>query len=127
MVLFDAIEDFLATMGLEAVADHVFPEPPAEPSPVPESLEHWRVKAALNLRTRAMREADPNAPDLVQAIDSFIGSLPDSVETVIARSAWTDKANVSRTSPTASVVQGFLGLTDAQVDDMFRLAATFNP
>jgi hypothetical protein len=94
---------------------HVVPEPPAEPLPVPESLANWRVKAVLDMQ------------GLTTTVDAAIAALPDSPEKIVISRAWNGNGDVFRTSPTVTSFMAILGLTDAQVDDMFRLAATFNP
>jgi hypothetical protein len=91
------------------------PEPTAEPLPVPESLANWRVKAVLDMQ------------GLTATVDEAIANLPDNEEKIIISRAWHGNGDVSRTSPTVTSFTAILNLTDAQVDDMFRLAATFNP
>jgi hypothetical protein len=94
---------------------HTVPEPPPEPSPVPESLANWRVKAVLDMQ------------GLTTTVDAAIAALPDSPEKIVISRAWNGNGDVFRHSPTVTSFMSILSLTDAQVDDMFRLAATFNP
>jgi hypothetical protein len=93
---------------------HVVPEPPAEPLPVPESLANWRVKAVLDMQ------------GLTTTVDAAIAALPDSPEKIVISRAWNGNGDVFRHSPTVTSFMSILSLSDAQVDDMFRLAATFN-
>jgi hypothetical protein len=83
--------------------------------PVPESLANWRVKAVLDMQ------------GLTATVDAAIAALPDSPEKIVISRAWSGNGDVFRNSPTVTSFMAILGLTDAQVDDMFRLAATFNP
>jgi len=53
------------------------------------------------------------------AIDSLSGTSGDA-----ARIEWEFSAEVQRARPLVSTLQGILGLTSAQVDDLFRLAST---
>jgi hypothetical protein len=83
--------------------------------PVPESLANWRVKAVLDMQ------------GLTATVDTAIAALPDSPEKIVISRAWNGNGDVFRNSPTVTSFMSILSLTDAQVDDMFRLAATFNP
>jgi hypothetical protein len=88
---------------------------PAQEVPVPESLANWRVKAVLDLQ------------GLTATVDAAIASMPDGPEKIVISRAWNGNGDVLRHSPTVAAFTATLGLTDAQADDMFRLAATFNP
>jgi hypothetical protein len=94
---------------------HTIPEPPEAPLPVPESLANWRVKAVLDMQ------------GLTDTVDNAIAALPDGPEKIVISRAWHGNGDVPRNSPTVTSFMSILGLTEAQVDDMFRLAATFNP
>jgi hypothetical protein len=89
--------------------------PQSEPTPVPESLANWRVKAVLDIQ------------GLTSTVDAAIDAMVDSNEKIIISRAWNGNGDVLRHSPTVNSFMAILGLTDAQVDDMFRLADTFNP
>ena len=91
------------------------PLPPVEPLPVPEFLANWRVKALLDIQ------------GLTNTVDEAIANLPDNNEKIIISRAWNGNGDVLRNSSTVASFMTILSLTDEQVDDMFRLAATFNP
>jgi hypothetical protein len=93
----------------------IIEEPVSAPTPVPESLANWRVKAVLDMQ------------GLTPTVDAAIAAMPDSNEKIIISRAWNGNGDVLRHSPTVNSFMAILGLTDAQVDDMFRLADTFNP
>jgi hypothetical protein len=84
-------------------------------TPVPQTLANWRVKAVLDMQ------------GLTTTIDAAIEAIPDSPEKVVISRAWHGNGDVQRDSPTVASFMAILDLTEAQVDDMFRLAATFNP
>lgn len=77
------------------------------PAPVPASVSRFQAKAAL-----------------AQA------GLLDEVEAIIAQAdattklAWSDALQFERASPTIASLSAALNLTSAQVDDLFRQAAT---
>jgi hypothetical protein len=83
--------------------------------PVPKSLSNWRVKAVLDMQ------------GLTDTVDAAIAALPDGNEKIVISRAWHGNGDVLRDSPTVASFMAILELTDEQVDDMFRLAATLNP
>jgi hypothetical protein len=95
----------------EWVAAHAAQSTPS----VPQTLANWRVKAVLDMQ------------GLTPTIDAAIDSMPDSPEKIVISRAWYGNGDVQRDSPTVSSFMAILNLTGAQVDDMFRIAATFNP
>ena len=107
IALFDSITD--------AGQIHGAPESLAAPFPVPESLSNWRVKAVLDMQ------------GLTATVDAAIDALPEGAEKIVISRAWHGNGEVLRNSPTVTSFMAILLLTDEQVDDMFRLAATFNP
>jgi hypothetical protein len=82
---------------------------------VPYLLANWRVKAVLDIE------------GMTATVEDLIAALPDSSEKVVITRAWNGNGDVFRDSATVATLQGVLGLTDLQVDQMFTLAATFNP
>jgi hypothetical protein len=77
--------------------------------PVPERVTRFQAKAALAhfdyLATIEAVMADPATPALY-------------------RLAWADAVHYERTAQTVAAMGQILGLTDAQLDDLFRYAAT---
>lgn len=84
-------------------------------APVPQSLANWRVKAVLDIQ------------GLTATVDAAIAAMPEGAEKVVISRAWNGNGDVRRDSPTVQSFKAILGLTDAQVDAMFRTGASFNP
>jgi hypothetical protein len=81
------------------------PEPPAPP-PVPESVTPLQAR-------RALRKAG-----LLNTVNDFIATQSDEVQ-----EAWEYCISVYRNDPLIVALQAELGLTDEQLDDLFRSAA----
>ncbi len=123
--------------------------PPSDDETPGEALEGWHVAAAFRDRVPpaawAAMEIDPPAQMPVlghsplpltvsrfqaRAALHLAGYLP-AVETVIAASenvvaqlAWADAVEFRRDSPTVAAMATALNLTEAQVDALFRTAAS---
>lgn len=80
-------------------------------SPVPASVSRFQARAALY---QAGLLDDVEALMLSPAADP------------ISRLAWMDATEFKRASPTILSLMPTLGLTDSQLDDMFRFAATID-
>ena len=79
-------------------------------------LNDWRRTLSvspLQIR-RALRQAG-----LFDAVVAFVDSASDDV-----RDAWEYAVRIDRTDPLIAAAGQALGVTDAEVDDLFRLAAT---
>lgn len=83
----------------------------ARTRPAPKELPQWRVRAVLQ------------SEGLLEQVDALIESLP-SPDGDVVRTAWHYGAAVARHGPTVLSLAPALGLSDAQIDDMFRQAAT---
>lgn len=83
--------------------------PPAAVAPVPASVTRFQARAALHLAGH------------LSAVEA---AMADPGMDPLARLAWQDALEFVRASPTVAGLAGALGLTDAQIDDLFRLAAT---
>jgi hypothetical protein len=83
--------------------------PPAEPTPeVPHSVTPWQMRRALNqLGLRATVEA------------AVAGADQDT------KDGWEFALEIRRDNPLIAGMAAGLGLTSGQIDDLFRLAATF--
>jgi hypothetical protein len=79
----------------------------APPPPVPEVVSRFQAKAALS------------AAGLLPAVEAAIADADP-----IAQLAWAEAIEFRRQSPTILALAGALGLTDAQVDDLFHAAAS---
>jgi hypothetical protein len=83
--------------------------PPPQPTPVPPEVSRFQARAAL-LQTGFLADVQAYMDD--PATDPFV------------RIAWQDAQVFKRQSPTVLSLQPLLGLTDGQLDDLFRFAAT---
>ena len=79
---------------------------PIPPAPVPASITPLQARRALR------------AADLLDAVNGWIATQPDD-----AQEAWEYCIEVRRDSPLIAGAQEGLGLTDEQVDDLFRAGA----
>ena len=86
------------------------PEPPVVLPSVPGEIANWRAKAVLGLA------------GLLAAVVTALDAMQEPARTV-ALAAWNGGADLARNGPTVLALAPVLGLTDAQVDDMFRQAA----
>ena len=84
-------------------------EPPPQPTPVPTEVSRFQARAAL-LQAGLLDDIEAYMAD--PATDPFV------------RLAWQDAQVFKRNSPTVLSLQPLLGLTDGQLDDLFRFAAT---
>lgn len=78
-------------------------------APMPTEIPNWRAKAVLELA------------GLLPTVEAMLAAMTGP-EGVVARAAWTAGAPLSRSGPTVLALTQQLGLTDAQVDAMFRQA-----
>lgn len=83
--------------------------PPPPFSPVPSEVSRFQARAAL-LQAGLLDDIEAYMAD--PATDPFV------------RLAWQDAQVFKRNSPTVLSLQPLLGLTDGQLDDLFRFAAT---
>ena len=76
-------------------------------TPVPASVTRFQARAALAMA------------GLLPTVEAAIADSPD----LITRLAWTDAQVFERGSPTIASLAAAIGLTEAQIDDLFRTAA----
>ena len=86
------------------------------PRSVPQSINAWQAKAALDLTPH------PKGGTMRSAAEAAINAMPDGQEKIVATAAWDNNANFSRTSPTILNFASVLGLSDADLDRLFILA-----
>jgi hypothetical protein len=60
---------------------------------------------------------------LLSQVDTFVASMP-GVAGDAARITWEFAGDVQRSDALLAQLAGLLGLSDTQLDDLFRLAAT---
>lgn len=80
----------------------------AEPAPVPVYLPAWRILSVMDLH------------GYTPTVDAIIDSLPERAKKVAKRQL--AGSNIERNHALVLAAQAALGLTDAQVDDLFREA-----
>lgn len=91
-----------------AFINGILTPPPAQSAPVPESVSKFQAKAAL-----------------LQAglLDSVEAMMAAPQTPAVAKLAWSDAQEFRRTSPTVAAMTAALGLSEGQIDDLFRVAA----
>lgn len=80
------------------------PEPP--PVPVPEEVPQWQARRALL------------AAGLLSSVEAAVAAASQDIQIT-----WEYAPNIVRDSPFIAAMAPALGLTDAQIDDLFRAAA----
>lgn len=112
---------FTEAEGLQIVpdyVDHPIPEAPMTPEEIKQKeLEDWRNSTScgpLQFR-RALRAAG-----LMTSAKQMVNALPEEDQ-----EAWEYASVFNRTDPLILSMQAQMGKTDAEADDLFRLALTF--
>lgn len=81
---------------------------PVRPDPIPASVTPWQMRRALNqLGLRA-------------AVEAAVASADQDT-----KDGWDYALEIRRDNPLIAGMGAALGMTEAQLDDLFRLAATF--
>lgn len=102
-------------VGGDVIGQTIDPDALTSPeTPVPASVTRFKARAALAMTVRG-------GVNLFEAIDDFMESLP---RTDLRRRAWYDAQDFDRDSPTVAAIANMIGMSDAEVDDLFRLADT---
>lgn len=95
--------------------------PPSPVAPVPTVVGSGQIRAALIACGVAADDDALNA--LVEA--ALAGAIADTTQRAIALTLWRNASEFVRGNAFIATAKGALGLSDEQVDDLFRLAATF--
>ena len=85
-------------------ANWTAPEPP--PVPVPAEVPQWQARRALH------------AAGLLASVETAVAAASQDIQIT-----WEYAPNIVRNSPFIAALAPALGLTDAQIDDLFRAAA----
>ena len=80
-------------------------------------LAQWRTKANVTMRQARLALKEQG---LLATVESNISQMPED-----AQIEWEYAAQVDRTSSLVSTLGAALGLTKVQLDELFKLAATF--
>lgn len=88
-----------------------WPEPPAPPVPVPQSVTMRQARLALH------------AAGLLAGVDAAIASMQEPAKTAAAIE-WEYASEVERNAGLVPAMAAALGMSDADIDDLFVTAAT---
>jgi len=81
-------------------------------------------RAAIQPITRAQAKAALIITGLIAQVQPAIDAIPDPLQRALAQNDWDERLHFERSNPTLSAMAAALGMTDAQLDDLFALAAT---
>ena len=87
--------------------------PPTMPVPVPSEVSNAQAREAL-IRSGIS----------IASVNAALAAIPDPVEREVAVTQWEYRATIRRDAELVTSMAGAMNLTPAQVDDLFRLAAT---
>jgi hypothetical protein len=85
----------------------------------PTEAEQLASERAAMVCSRFQAKAALHLAGLLDTIEAVVASADP-----VAQIAWADAAEFRRNSPTIADLAAGAGLTDAQIDDLFRVAAT---
>lgn len=88
-------------------------EPLASPTPVPSEVSNAQAREAL-IRSGIS----------IASVDAALAAISDPVEREVAVTQWEYRSSIRRDAGLVVSMAGAMNLTPAQVDDLFRLAAT---
>jgi len=81
-------------------------------------------RAAIPSITRAQAKAALIITGLIAQVQPAIDAIPDPLQRALAQNDWDERLHFERSNPTLAAMAAALGMTDAQLDDLFALAAT---
>jgi len=88
-----------------------FTKPPAPPEPIPQVVSRFQARAALY------------QAGLLEQVETI---MADPATDMLAKLAWADAQEFKRTSPTIATMAAELGLTETDLDNLFKQAATID-
>ena len=95
--------------NVEAELPALWANPYRSPAPPPSPVTPLQIRRALN------------ASGMRGMVEAALGSAPQD-----ARDAWDYATEIKRDDATLNAMAAALGMTSAQVDDLFRLAASYS-
>jgi hypothetical protein len=119
----DVAPDNTSTAGTEgelranwsgtAWVERPYTAPGAAPitSPVPQTVTRRQAKAALILAGK------------VDAVEAALAAIPDPLARSLAQNEWDESLQFERQRPLLVQLAAAIGLTDADLDELFRAAA----
>jgi hypothetical protein len=119
-----ALFDAAASGEYGTVAEYVPPVP--APPPVPQSVSRQQIMTALMLAgliTEAEWLACYQSGTLPALVSAAIATLPTDAAKLVAKVKWVEFSEARRTDAMVALLAAQAGLTDVQVDDLFRTAA----
>lgn len=111
-VVMPAVAGWQGPDGL-ALVEHI-----PEPTPEPTAEELLARERARMVCSRFQAKAALLGAGMLASVEAVIDASDP-----VAQLAWTDAVEFRRTSPTIALLAGAIGLTDAQLDDLFRAAS----
>lgn len=99
--------------GAEVLGQTIDPDALAPQEPVPSEITRFQARTVLAQTVR-------NGVNLFEAVDDFMLTLS---RTDVRRRAWEDAQVFERASPTVAAIAMLFALTDAEVDDLFRVGS----
>ncbi|EIP96884.1 hypothetical protein OpiT1DRAFT_01311 [Opitutaceae bacterium TAV1] len=100
------------TAGVLASAQAALADPIEPPSPVPASVTKRQLRQWLITHGK------------LAAVETAISAIPDATQRAVAQNWWDTADYYERAHPLISQVGEALDMTDAEIDDAFREAAT---
>lgn len=93
--------------AVDLTAEEIAALPGPQPEPIPPEVSRFQAKAALALAGK------------LAAADAVVAASTDAV----VKLAWSDATVFKRNSPSINGLASAIGLTQADLDDLFRTAA----
>jgi hypothetical protein len=93
--------------------------PQLQPRPVPDEAELLEIERQGMRCSRFQARAALHQAGLLPAIEAAVAAAPALVQI-----AWADATEFRRDSPTIAALAAGLGMTEAAIDDLFRVAMT---
>jgi len=101
----------LEEVKLEAMSPEKRAAYEAAQNAVPQEIANWRARAVLEVE------------GLLPQVDTLVDALTGP-EGVAVKAAWQNGASLTRNGATVQAIAAQLGLTDEQVDNLFRKGAS---
>ncbi len=89
-----------------------------------DAVLRWTARAAIPAITRAQAKAALIVTGMISLVQPAIDAIEDPLQRALAQNDWDERLHFERNNPTLAAMAGALGMTDAQLDDLFALAAT---
>jgi len=133
LYLFPGIKIGPGDVGDECVlsSDAVLRWNRSELQPTPEEIEAAypaaqaaAARAAIPAITRAQAKAALIVTGMISLVQPAIDAIEDPLQRALAQNDWDERLHFERNNPTLAAMAAALGMTDAQLDDLFALAAT---